>query len=254
MKKTAFALLIALSFAACADDPMAPSEDLSGLEQAAILGFAGSFTDDPGSRYLGNLQRLPENLKLTAEQRSRIDALLVAFKQATQVDAQALAAIAEQAKAAHAAGKTREEIRRILAQGDEIRRRLHDAEARLRAAIDAVLTPEQRAWLASQQQPCRSLALTEAQKTQIGALVAAFQEANQADLAAIRAAHEKARTAKAAGATREQIAAILDAVRPAMERVRAAEQALTAAIAAVLTPEQQTSGCFKIPSPPGGRK
>ena len=253
MRKTTLALLAALGLFGCSDDPLAPTEELVGLEEAAALGFAGSFVSDPGSRYLAHLQSLPDSLKLSAEQQAQIQSLLAQFAQATAADRAALAAIMQQAREAAAAGKTREEIRQILAQGDPIRHRLHEAEAALHAALDAVLTAEQKAWLASQQTRCTGSTLSEEQKTQISALVAAFQLANAADLAAIRAAHEQARAAHQAGAKREQIRAILEAVRPAMERVRAAERALAQATDALLTPEQLASGCFRIHAPPGRR-
>jgi Spy/CpxP family protein refolding chaperone len=152
-----------------------------------------------------------------------------------------------QAREAVQAGKSREEVRAILEQGIPIRQRLHAAETQLRSDILAVLTAEQRAWLeAHQPRPCTAAPLTDAQKAEISALVAAFEQANRADIEAIRAAFEQARTAHQNGASREEIHAILETVRPAMQRVRAAEVALAAAIAAVLTPEQRASGCHRF--------
>lgn len=84
-----------------------------------------------------------------------------------------------------------------------------------------------------------SLKLTDAQKAQIAALVAAFTTANAADLAAMKAAHTAARTARQAGKSREEIKAILDAAKPAADRVRAASEALRAAISNILTPAQR---------------
>jgi len=84
-----------------------------------------------------------------------------------------------------------------------------------------------------------SLKLTDAQKTTIKALVDAFAAANAADLAAMKAAHVKAREAHKAGATREAIKAILDAAKPAAERVRTAAEALRVAIGNVLTAAQK---------------
>lgn len=84
-----------------------------------------------------------------------------------------------------------------------------------------------------------SLRLTEAQKVQIRSLIAAFVAANAADIAALKAAHDAARDAIKAGRTRDEVHAILDAVKPNAERLRAAAQALHTAIAAVLTAEQR---------------
>lgn len=84
-----------------------------------------------------------------------------------------------------------------------------------------------------------NLKLTDAQKAQIAALVAAFTAANAADLAAMKAAHEAARAAHMAGKSREDIKAILDKAKAAVDRVRAAAQALHTAIANVLSAEQR---------------
>jgi Spy/CpxP family protein refolding chaperone len=84
-----------------------------------------------------------------------------------------------------------------------------------------------------------SIKLTAEQKTQIQALVAAFAAANAADIAAMHAAHRAARDAHRAGKSREEIKAILDAAKPAADRVRTNADALRAAIGNVLTPLQR---------------
>jgi Spy/CpxP family protein refolding chaperone len=84
-----------------------------------------------------------------------------------------------------------------------------------------------------------SIKLSDAQKAQIAALVAAFTAANAADLAAMKAAHEAARAAHQAGKSREEIKAILDGAKPAAERVRSAAEALRTGIQNVLTPAQR---------------
>ncbi len=84
-----------------------------------------------------------------------------------------------------------------------------------------------------------SLKLTDSQKSAIQALTAAFVAANAADLAEMRAAHKAAHDARKAGATREEVKAILDAAKPTAERVRAAADALRTAIRAVLTDAQR---------------
>jgi Spy/CpxP family protein refolding chaperone len=135
-------------------------------------------------------------------------------------------------------------VRAILQRAREARVRLYQAELALRRAVLAVLTPAQRAWLAAngsaQPGPC---VLTDAQRTEISALRAAFEEANAADLALVRATYERARAARAAGASRDQIAAILAEAKPALERLRAARRELREKILAVLTPEQRAAGC-----------
>lgn len=115
--------------------------------------------------------------------------------------------------------------------------------------IESILTAEQQAWLdgnlRSRCDPRSVPALTDAQITEIRGLLVAYEQNNKPDIAAVKAAFEKAREARENGATREQIKAILDAVRPAMERLAAAQAALLKAIDAVLTAEQRASGCFR---------
>ena len=247
MRKFLFVLL-ALTLAACTEDSMGPAEDASLLlEEASVLAFGSMDMADPGSRFVARLHSLPDSLKLTAAQQQQIRDLVAAFVAATKADMDALRAIHEEARAAKAAGKTDAEIRAIFAKGDAIRARLHAAEAKLHTDLLAVLTQAQRDWLKSPRpHPCAdpNLRLTDAQKTQITALIAAFEAANRADLDAVRKIHEEARAAHAAGATREQVKAILEKARAPMERLRVAQTALNAAIQAILTPEQRASGCF----------
>ena len=73
----------------------------------------------------------------------------------------------------------------------------------------------------------------------------AFQESIQDELAAIKEAHQKAREAKAAGASAEEIRAILATVKDDMEAIRQAEVRLEQAILGVLTPEQRARWCIK---------
>ncbi|HSL72143.1 MAG TPA: Spy/CpxP family protein refolding chaperone, partial [Longimicrobiales bacterium] len=202
MRKPAI-LLIAAFAAACSSDIAAPIDPLDSFDTGAIVAYDAAGMSGPG-RYLTMLHRLPEDLKLTADQAAAIRALLDAFRAANQDDISALAAIHAEAAAARRAGKSREEIAAILARGNEIRRRLMEAEQRLEAAIADVLTAEQKAWLASHHpQRCdRRTAppLTEVQATQIRALIAAYEETNKADLEAVKAALERARAAQQSGA------------------------------------------------------
>ena len=243
MRKMLWTVAAVFALTACNETTTAPTDDSFLLDDAASLAFGAMDMADPGSRFIARLNSLPDSIKLSGAQQEQIRNLMSNYKAAVTADLQALAEIHKEARAAHAAGKTPEEIRAIIAKGDAIRARLHAAEAKLHADVLAVLTPAQIAWLnAPQSHPCRGVTLTEAQKTQITALIAAFQTANQADLDAIKAVFEEARAAHQAGATREQIAAILQKAKPAMERVRAAEAKLNADIRALLTPEQLA--CF----------
>ena len=243
MKRTTVVLLAALALGACSKDAVSPSSDFSTLDDAANLAFSASFAADPGLNFLGAVNRLPDNLKLSTDQAAQIRALIDAFVETTQADHDALAAIEKQAKDAVTAGKSRDDVREILAQSKSIRERLEPAEQKLHAEIEAVLTADQKAWLQAHEPARCGVTLTDDQKNQMSSLIAAYQQANQADLAAIRTAFESAQAAHNNGETRDQVEAILNAVRPNMERVRSAAAALQAAIAALLTPDQLSSGC-----------
>jgi len=249
MKKLALLALAALTLHACgSDDPVAPAEVDELFDTIGVLAYDAAGLSGPGL-YLAGLHRLPDELKPTADQLTAIKAALAAFGQATKAGHEALAALHKAAREAHEAGRSRAEIRKILEQGDAIRRSLEQAEKTLLAAIEAILTPAQKAWLdAHLPRRCdpRSIApLTDEQKTQIRAIIAEYEENHRADLAAIRAAHEKARDALRNGASRDEIKAILDSVRAAVERLGGAQKKLQEAIQAVLTPAQRASGCYR---------
>ena len=186
--------------------------------------------------------RFPEDLQLTAEQKAAIAALHEAFMAANAADVESLRVIERQARAAIRAGKSREEVRAILATAQPILQRLDAAHRKLQADIWAVYTPEQRAWIESRRRPAcgpGSVPLTEEQLTQIRTLRERFHEAVRADLALIRSVAAEARAAREAGKSREEIAAILARAAEAHKRVADAERRLHEAILAVLTPEQR---------------
>lgn len=76
--------------------------------------------------------------------------------------------------------------------------------------------------------------LTEKQKECIQDAIAGFRSANKEVLDALKAIHQKAREAKAAGATRAEVARILEDAKPLLERLRAAHEALHKEIRACL--------------------
>jgi Spy/CpxP family protein refolding chaperone len=246
MKKLAFCLILLLGPAACGQDSTAPQPfDTATFGDATDLAFDASFAGDPRVRFLPFVFRLPDHLKLSAEQEASIRALLQQFATDTRSDHEALAAILKEARAARQAGKTIEEVRAILQRGEPIRLRLVAAEQKLRSDLLALLTAEQRAWIESQgRNRCESVALTDAQRTEISALYATFQQDHSADLETIRTTLTRARAAHLAGASREEIHAILLEAQPAMQRITAAHFQLAAAVFALLTPEQIASGCY----------
>jgi Spy/CpxP family protein refolding chaperone len=185
---------------------------------------------------------LPDALRLTAEQKAAIGALHDAFMKATAADIAALQAIEKEAKAAIRAGKSRDEIRAILAKADPIRARLDAAFKKLQADIWAVYTPEQRAWIeAHRVRDCKpgSLQLTDDQVKAIRDLEQRFYNTVKPDLELIRSIAEEAKKAREAGKTREEVAAILARAVEPQHRVADAERKLQAAILAVLTPDQR---------------
>jgi len=86
----------------------------------------------------------PGSLQLTDDQVKAIRDLEQRFYNAVKPDLELIRSIAEEAKKAREAGKTRDEVAAILARAVEPQRRVADAEHKLQAAILAVLTPDQR--------------------------------------------------------------------------------------------------------------
>jgi len=241
-------LVAALALVACNHEVTAPPDLDVLFDNSGILAYDAAGLSGPG-RYLSVLHRLPPNLQLTDAQNAAIKAAVESFNRSTAADREALAQIIKAAEEARRAGKSREEVAAILAKGDAIRQRLLAAEQALQAKIESILTAEQKAWLDANLRtkcdPRTAPPLTDAQFTEIRALIAAYEQNNKADLAAVQAALAKAREAQKNGAPREEIKAILDSVQPAMERLAAAQAALLEAIDAVLTAEQRASGCYR---------
>jgi hypothetical protein len=248
MRKTfiAVAAIGLIGLGACSTETVAPNDLLADLEtndlysdfeisSAAVIDGAG----------IGGA-RLPDELQLTADQKAAIAALHDAFKQENADEIAALRAIEQQLKQLGRGG-SREERQALMAQAAEILRSLHDEFSAMQDAIWAVYTAAQKEWIESHKpKVCDRRGppqLTEAQIAQIRALKAAFAEAVADELAAIKAAHEDARAAKQAGASADEIRAILAAVQDEMQAIRQAEQRLQDAIQELLTPEQRARWC-----------
>ena len=240
---------VGLLLAACSGDTSGPSDE-AGL--SLVPDYAISLASSVDAAGIGGAD-FPGDLALTTEQKAAIAALHEAFRTATAADVAALRALEAEARAAKAAGKTREEIHAILARGLPILARLNEAFAALQAAIWQVYTPEQRAWIeAHRLKPCGPNGppkLSDAQIQQIRALQEAFMTAVAADLVFIKQTVEAAHTAAQAGATRAEVEQILHRADAARERVHQAEIRLREAIDAVLTPEQRAARCV-APKPP----
>jgi Spy/CpxP family protein refolding chaperone len=206
----------------------------------------GGMAGRPGA---GLLRRLPPNLALTAAQKQSIAGYVKSFAEATKSDRQALVALLKQARDARQGGASKDQVKAILEQGKAIRQRIQPARQQLRQQIEGVLTAEQKAWLtANGPKPCdrsKATPLTDGQKTQIKALVTAFRQANQADLETVKKAMLQARDARKGGASKDQVKAILEGVKPAADRLKTAREKLRTDVQAVLTADQQASGCFE---------
>jgi len=251
MRRIILVTIAAISLAACSKDSTGPDSSDATLDAGAFgtaLTLAGGYEAGIYQDRLANA--LPDELKLTPEQQAKIRALVQAFEAATKADREALGAIIREARQAAQAGKSREEIRAILSRGIEIRARLAAAEAKLKTDIDAILTAEQRAWIAAHApracRPDRFPPLSDAQRAQIRALEAAFRQTNQADLETMRAVLAEAQAAIQAGKSREEVAAILAKGADAAARLATARRTLHLQILAVLTPEQKASGCLPL--------
>ena len=109
------------------------------------------FSQGPGSRpdARGPGAPFPDSLKLTDAQKAQMQALRDAFAAAHASDLAALDAIQKQARDAIKAGKSRDELKAIFDTTKPILDRLKPAFDALATAIGNVLTPAQKAWIAS---------------------------------------------------------------------------------------------------------
>lgn len=252
MRRIVLVVTAVLSLVACSNEATSPGNIDFAIEGAGAFGTAltsvGGYDAETYQDRLVNA--LPDDLKLSDGQRASIRALVQAFQQSTKADRDALGAILREAHQAVEAGKTRAEVEAILTKGADIRKRLAAAEARLKSDIDAVLTPEQRAWIAAHSpRACRAdrfPPLSDAQKAQIRALETAFQTQNKTDIDLVKAAFDEAATAVKAGKSRDEVTKILEKALPAISRLSTARKALHDQILGVLTPEQKASGCLPL--------
>lgn len=151
-------LAAALVLSACDNAPTG-SQAVTADDDYALLMFG-----EPGSSLEGTMgtqhrdrpfdgrsggPRLPDELRLTAEQRAEMEALRTAFRTEHAVELDAMKAIFEEARAARLAGATREEVRAILIEARPIGLTIREDVWALHLAIRAVLTPEQLAWIAA---------------------------------------------------------------------------------------------------------
>ena len=252
MRRTLVVTLAALALGACSQDgsePVGPDQfDVFTADFSSVAFGMDGVHPGAGLPELRRLLRLPDASKLTAEQEATITELLEDYQKAHEKDLKELTKLLEDARKAIEAGKPRTEVAAILREARAVHQRIREATAQLKADIDAVLSAEQKAWLASGSParcyPIPVAPLSTAQRTAIKALYDAFHAATAADRAAVSEALEAARKARQQGKARAEIQAILAPVQDDMARLQAAGQQLRADIDEVLTAEQLASGCF----------
>lgn len=238
-----FAMLIGtvVALAACdSSSSVSPATDVADVVDL-VPDYAASEAASIDAAGIGAAQ-LPENLRLTVEQKAAIAALHDAFTKATAADVAALRLIEQEAKAAIKAGKSRDEVHAILSKADPIRARLETAFKKLQADIWAIYTPEQKAWIESHRpRSCGPAAakLTDDQVKQIRDLQEVFVASVKSDLELVKSVAAEARKAREAGKSRDEIALILAKANDAQRRIADAERKLQDAILALLTPEQK---------------
>ncbi len=152
------ALAATLLLAACDLAPTGPSNATLASDDYALVMFGepGSSlegtmgSDVPGDRpYDGRTGRLPfpDSIKLSQEQIDAIQTLRLEFRAEHQAQLDSLRAIFVEARLARLDGATHEEVRAILMTGRPIADALRPDVQALHAAIRALLTDAQRAWL-----------------------------------------------------------------------------------------------------------
>ena len=150
MKLRIVALFAAVAFvSACDNTATAPnvSRDAALLLQFDAQATMDSATLVPRGPAYEN-EGPPDALRLTDEQKAAIKALHDAFYAAHKPQFDQLQTIRDEARAAIQAGKTREDVRAIMAKAHVIMEAMKPDFEALRAAVAAILTPEQQAWAA----------------------------------------------------------------------------------------------------------
>ena len=156
------ALAATLVLSACDTSPTGPSAALVADDYALVMfgepgsSLEGTMGTDAGDRpFDGRTGRptLPDSLKLTPTQIAAILTLRLEVRAANLADMEALRTIFIQARIARLNGATHEEVRAILLTGREIAERLRPHVHALHAAVRAVLTDAQRAWLDANRPP-----------------------------------------------------------------------------------------------------
>lgn len=155
------ALAATVLLTACELIPTGPTAGVNDDYALVVFGDAGAALEGTmgpqgGSRpFDGRTARpqLPDSLALTPTQLAAIAALREAFRTEHAEQLAALKAIFEEARTARQGGASFEAVRAILAKGRPIHEALRPDVQALHAAIRAVFTNAQRAWLEANRPP-----------------------------------------------------------------------------------------------------
>lgn len=138
---------VVLTFGATQGLPGGPIGEHGGMPFMGGMPFAGA----PGSAMDGRGPgaAFPDSIKLTDAQKTAIQALITAFQAANKADLDAMKAAMDAAHAAMKAGKSHDEVKAILSAVAANAARVRAAAEALHTAIENVLTPAQKAWIAA---------------------------------------------------------------------------------------------------------
>lgn len=164
--------IASLALVACEQSPTNPVSDQAALDSIdpvvatfdASQGLPGGpFGAPNGAPFLGAMPfagapasaadgrgpgaAFPDSIRLTDGQKAQITALVSAFMAANAADLATMKAAHVAAREAIHAGKSHDEVKAILDGAKAAADRVHANAEALHAAIAAVLTPAQRAWL-----------------------------------------------------------------------------------------------------------
>jgi Spy/CpxP family protein refolding chaperone len=240
-----------IALAACSNDTTAPIQTPeqvpAAVEGIDLIGdFGATAAADIDGAGIGG-SSLPDSLKLTTEQKAKLDSLHEAFRATRKADLQALENIEKAARKAREEGKGKEVVDSILATAAPIRARLNAAFLKLLTDVKAVYTPAQLAWIYSQQLPlCGPNGrpkLNDAQIAARRALREAFIEATKNDKELVKQIVREAKQAREAGKPAAEIEAILAKAAAPRARIDAAEKKLREDLLATLTPNQRLDWC-----------
>lgn len=251
MRLTRMSLVVGgiLAITACSNETTAPVQTPDLTQESAPIDLLGDFGATAAAEIDGagiGGSNLPDSLKLTTEQKAKIEDLHAAFRTARAADLAALVAIEKEAREARDADKPKEEVQKILAKAVPIQERLRAAFLKLVADIRAVYTPAQLAWInAHEGKTCSNGRpdLTEAQIAAIRNLRETFLETTKADRELVKTIAKEAEEARKAGKTSDEVKAILAKATAPRARIGAAEDTLRTAIFDLLTPAQRQAWC-----------